>query len=414
MSNELLTLLEYVEQQRGISRESLIEALESAILTASRKSIMPAANVSVKIDPASGKIQAWADLLVVDGVPGEGQLSLREAKERFPEAKAGETVKWEIPPSRFGRIAAQAARNAISQQLRKAEKKNVLEEFNDRVGQIINGVVRRFENGSIIIDFQKAEGIMSSKDRVHDDQYAQGDHINALLVKVDIAAPGPSLIVTRSSPEFVAKLFEREVSEIHDGIVKIMSIAREPGKRTKIAVDCADHRIDPVGACIGMRGIRVKRITEELGAERVDIIPYDSDIRKYAANALLPAKVKSVEVDEAAHALKVTVAGDQSKVAFGRKAQNVRLAAKVLGWTITLVPDEPKNVKPDMETQLQQAAAELAGQLEISVETARKFVDNGFITVDGVRAADPESLLSIEGIDQEEVQKAKARAGENA
>ena len=414
MSNELLTLLEYVEQQRGISRESLIEALESAILTASRKSIMPAANVSVKIDPASGKIQAWADLLVVDGVPGEGQLSLREAKERFPEAKAGDTVKWEIPPSRFGRIAAQAARNAINQQLRKAEKKNVLEEFNDRVGQIINGVVRRFENGSIIIDFQKAEGIMSSKDRVHEDQYAQGDHINALLVKVDIAAPGPSLIVTRSTPEFVVKLFEREVSEIHDGIVKIMSIAREPGKRTKIAVGCADHRIDPVGACIGMRGIRVKRITEELGAERVDIIPYDPDIRKYAANALLPAKVKSVDVDEANHALRVTVAGDQSKVAFGRKAQNVRLAAKVLGWTITLVPDEPKAAKPDMETQLRQAAAELAAQLEISEETARKFVDNGFITVDGVRAADPESLLGIEGIDQEEVRKAKARAGENA
>ena len=322
MSNELLTLLEYVEQQRGISRESLIEALESAILTASRKSIMPTANVSVKIDPASGKIQAWADLLVVDGVPGEGQLSLREAREHFPEAKAGETVKWEIPPSRFGRIAAQAARNAINQQLRKAEKKNVLEEFNDRVGQIINGVVRRFENGSIIIDFQKAVGIRSSKDRIHEDQYAVGDHINALLVKVDIAAPGPSLIVTRSSPEFVVKLFEREVSEIHDGIVKIMSIAREPGKRTKIAVGCADHRIDPVGACIGMRGIRVKRITEELGAERVDIIPYDADIRKYAANALLPAKVKSVDVDEAGHTLRVTVAGDQSKVAFGRKAQN--------------------------------------------------------------------------------------------
>ena len=156
------------------------------------------------------------------------------------------------------------------------------------------------------------------------------------------------------------------------------------------------------------------RWLQEAGAERVDIIPYDPDIRKYAANALLPAKVKSVDVDEANHALKVTVAGDQSKVAFGRKAQNVRLAAKVLGWTITLVPDEPKNVKPDMETQLRQAAAELAGLLEISEETARKFVDNGFITVDGVRAADPESLLSIEGIDPDEVQKAKARAGENA
>ena len=414
MSNELLTLLEYVEQQRGISRESLIKALENAILTASRKSIMSSANISVKIDPASGKIQAWADLEVVDTIPNENQIIIGRAREKFPDAKVGDVVQWEVSPRNFGRIAAQTARNAIAQQLRKAEKANVLEEFNDRVGQIINGVVRKFENGSIIIDFQKAEGIMSSKDRIHEDQYAPGDHINALLVKVDIAAPGPSLIVTRSSPEFVIKLFEREVSEIHDGTVKIMSIARDPGKRTKIAVGCDDHRIDPVGACIGMRGIRVKRITEELGAERVDIIPYDPDIRKYAANALLPAKVKNVDVDEAAHTLRVTVAGDQSKVAFGRKAQNVRLAAKVLGWTITLVPDEPKAAKPDMETQLQQAAAELAAALGISETTARKFVDNGFITVDGVKAADPESLLNIEGIDQAEVRKAIASAGENA
>ena len=415
MSNELLTLLEYVEQQRGISRESLLRALENAILTASRKSIHPASNLSVKIDPSSGKIRAWADLKVVDSIPNEDQIVIDRAREQFPDIKVGDVVKWEVTPRNFGRIAAQTARNAIAQQLRIAEKENVLEEFKDRVGQIINGVVRKFDNGSILIDFQKAEGILSSKDRVHEDQYAPGDHINALLLRVDTQSSGPSLIVTRSSADFVVKLFEREVSEIHDGTVKIMGIAREPGKRTKIAVGSDDKRIDPVGACIGMRGIRVKRITEELGAERIDIIPYDEDIRKYAANALLPAKVKSVSVDEDKHALLVTVSSDQSRVALGRKAQNVRLAGKLLGWTVTLTQEETKAAgKTDMETKLQQAAALLADQLKISVETARKFVDNGFITIDGVRAADPETLLNIDGIDQAEVEQAVANAGDNA
>ena len=419
MSNELLTLLEYVEQQRGISRESLIRALESAILTASRKSIHPASNLTVKIDPGSGQIRAWAQLEVVAATPNSDQIILDAAREQFPHVKVGDTVKWEIPPRNFGRIAAQTARNAIAQQLRQAEKEHVNEEFKDRVGQIINGVVRKFENGNIYIDFGKAEGIMSAKDRIHEDQYAAGDLINALLVKVDINSPGPSLIVTRSSPEFVVKLFEREVSEIHDGTVKIMGIAREPGKRTKIAVGSDDRRIDPVGACIGMRGIRVKRITEELGAERIDIIPYDADIRKYAANALLPAKVKNVSVDELKHSLLVTVSSDQSRVALGRKAQNVRLAGKLIGWTVTLTQEENKHNQGagapiDMESKLQEAAAELAAQLGISEVTARKFVDNGFITIDGVRAADPETLLEIEGIDKAEVSLAVANAGKNA
>lgn len=414
MSNELLTLLEYVEQQRGISRESLIKALEKAVLTAAHKGIHPANNLTVKIDPSSGQIRAWAKLEVVDSLPTPDQITLDAAREQFPGVNVGDTIDWEIPPRNFGRIAAQTARNTIAQQLRQAEKENVLEEFKDRVGQIINGVVRKFENGNILIDFGKAEGVMSSKDRIHEDQYSAGDHINALLDRVDVNSPGPSLIVTRSSPAFVVKLFEREVSEIHDGTVKIMGIAREPGKRTKIAVGSDDRRIDPVGACIGMRGIRVKRITEELGAERVDIINYDSDIRKYAANALQPAKVKNVEVDEEKRSLKVTVAGDQSKVAFGRKAQNVRLAAKVIGWSINLQSEDKKTARPDIESQIRQAAADLAAKLDISEATAIKFVNNGFITIDGVRAADPESLLSIEGIDQAEVKRAVANAGAKA
>ena len=407
MANELLTVLEYIEQERGISRESLIKALETAILTASRKSIHPASELKVRIDPPTGKIQAWAVLEVVESNPTCDQLLLARAKERFPDVKVGDKVDWEVTPSNFGRIAAQTARQTIIQQLRKAEKENVQEEFAERVGQIINGTVRRFEGGSIIIDFQKAEGIMPAKEKIHEEQYMPGDRINALLINVDINSSGPSLIVSRANPDFVIKLFEREVAEIHDGIVKIMGIAREPGRRTKIAVRSEDPRIDPVGACVGIRGTRVRNITDELGNERVDIVPYDTDLAKYAANALLPAKVQSVEIDEARHELMVTVNEEQSKIAFGRKAQNVRLSAKLLGWNITLKNESSERIAPpSIAEQLKTAAAKLAKDLGVSEETAFKLVSNGFVTLDGIIAADRATLLAIDGIDTAEVEKA--------
>lgn len=407
MSNELLTVFEYIEQERGISRESLIKALEAAILTASRKSIHPASELKVKIDPPTGKIQAWAVLEVVDSNPNCDQLLLARAKERFPNAKVGDKVDWEVTPSNFGRIAAQTARQTIIQQLRKAEKENVQEEFAERIGQIINGTVRRFEGGSIIIDFQKAEGIMPAREKIHEEQYMPGDRINALLTDVDINSAGPSLIVSRATPDFVVKLFEREVAEIRDGVVKIMGIAREPGRRTKIAVSSNDPRIDPVGACVGIRGTRVRNITDELGNERVDIVPYDTDLAKYAANALLPAKVQSVEIDEKKHELAVTVNEEQSKIAFGRKAQNVRLSAKLLGWNITLKNEGAERIAPPSITeQLKIAAAKLATELGVKEETAAKLVNNGFVTLDGVKAADRSTLLGIEGIDSEEMERA--------
>ena len=407
MSNELLTVLEYIEQERGISRESLIKALETAILTASRKSIHPASELKVKIDPPTGKIQAWAMLEVVDSAPNCDQLLLARAKERFPQAKVGDIVEWEVTPSNFGRIAAQTARQTIIQQLRKAEKENVQEEFAERIGHIINGTVRRFEGGSIIIDFQKAEGIMPAKEKIHDEQYMPGDRINALLINVDINTSGPSLLVARATPDFVVKLFEREVSEIHDGVVKIMGIAREPGRRTKIAVKSEDPRVDPVGACVGIRGTRVRNITDELGNERVDIVPYDDDLAKYAANALLPAKVQSVEIDEAKHELQVTVNEEQSKIAFGRKAQNVRLSAKLLGWNITLKNESAERIAPpSIDEQLKAAAAKLAAELGVDNATASLLVRNGYVTVDGVKAAERSALLAIDGVDTAELEKA--------
>lgn len=411
MANELLTILEYIEQERGISRNSLVKALETAILTASRKSIHPANDLRVVIDPRTGSIQAWARLTVVEENPNNDQIALERAQERFPGVVVGEVVDWEVTPRNFGRIAAQTARQAIVQQIRRAEKENVLEEFADRVGQIINGTVRRFEGGNVIIDFQKAEGIMYAKEKVHDEQYMPGDRINVLLQKVDINAAGPSLIVSRASSEFVSKLFEREVSEMHDGIVRIVACVREPGKRTKIAVASSDPRVDPVGACVGVRGTRVRRVTDEFDSEKIDIIPYDEDIRKYAANALAPAKVQNVEVNEEKHELIITVAGEQqSKLAFGRRAQNVRLSAKLIGWKISLKSSDASAANgPSISEQLAAAAGKLAEDLGVSNKTAQKLVDNGFVTLDGVLAADPAALAAIDGIDADEITAARER-----
>ena len=409
MSNELLTILEYIEQERGISRESTVRALENAILTASRKSIHPASELRVKIDPPTGKIQAWATLEVVDGIPNSDQLTLARAQELYPDVKVGDKVEWEVTPKNFGRIAAQTARQAIIQQLRKAEKDNVSEVFSDRVGQIIYGTVSTVEAGNVIIDFQKASGIMSIKDRIHDEQYSNGDSVTALLVRIDTNTSGPSLIVSRTSPNFVARLFEREVSEIRDNLVEIKAIAREAGKRTKIAVASNDPRVDPVGACVGLRGTRVRRITDELNNERIDIVPWNEDIKKFAANALLPAKVQSVEVDEEKHELRVIVADDQSKVAFGRKAQNVRLSAKLLGWNIKLCDENVKSRGPSIDEQIRIASGKLAEAAGISLETAGKLVAAGFVTVDGLKAADFDAFNSVEGLDVSEVAAAIER-----
>ncbi|MBQ7396607.1 MAG: transcription termination factor NusA [Lentisphaeria bacterium] len=405
MANELLTILEYIERERGISRESITGALEKAIKNASHKSIHPASNLDVVIDPATGSIKAYVTLEVVEENPNNDQLVIDRARERYPEVQLGDVVKWEVTPRNFGRIAAQTARQAIINELRKAEKATVNDEFAERVGQIITGTVRRVDNGNIIIDFQKAEGIMAGRDRIHDEEYYPGDHINALLVKVDSNTSGPSLIVSRSNPEFVAKLFEREVSEIRDGLVKIMGIAREPGRRTKIAVMSTDNRVDPVGACVGVRGSRVRRITDELENERIDIIPYDADIKKYAANALLPAKVKEVLVNEEKHELTVIVTDEQSRVAFGRKAQNIRLTAKLINWNIT-IRNEESEPQITLEEKMAQAAEKLAADFNVSVETARVLVSNGYVTIDGIKAADESALLELDGVDAEEISEA--------
>ncbi|MEA4861791.1 MAG: transcription termination factor NusA [Victivallaceae bacterium] len=404
MANVLLAMLQNIEQERGISRDLLVGALETAILTAARKSIHPANQLKVKVDPETGDIKAWAILEVVESNPTTDQLLYNRAVEKFPDIKLGDVVEWEVTPRNFGRIAAQTARQAIMQQLRKAEKLMASEEFANSLGQIITGKVRQFDGGNIIIDFQKAQGILPIKEKIPGEQYMVGDLINALLLKIDVASSGPSLIVSRSHPDFVRRLFEREVAEIRDGVVTIMNVAREAGSRTKISVASSDSRVDPVGSCVGIRGSRVRAVTDELNNERIDIVPYDSDIVKYCINALQPAKAQSVEVDESRHELIVFVSPEQSKLVFGKKAQNVRLSSKLLNWNITIrtigAPHE------NMEDKIRRAAEELAGEFGVSEETANILVHNGYITCDGLRAAGREQIMAVEGLDPDEISAA--------
>ena len=411
MNNELLNILECIEQERGINRNQLIGAVEGAILSASKKSIHPASDITVRIDPRTGDIRAWAKLQVVEQPMNADQLVFARAQERFPDVKIGDIVDWEVTPRNFGRIAAQSAKQAIMQQLRKAEKEIVRNEFADRIGHIISGTVRRFENGSLIIAFGKADGILSSKEKIPGEQYLPGENIHAVLLDVDIETAGPSLIVSRSHPNFVRALFAREVSEIHDGTVEIMGIAREVGSRSKVAVKSNDPRIDPVGACVGVRGSRVKEITKELGNERIDIVPWSSDIKQYAANALQPATIQSVSVNEAKREMVVHVTPEQSKLAFGKKAQNVRLSANLLGYKINIQIEEAlKTVS--LEDKIVQAVNTLADAAGVDKLTAEVLVSNGYLTVDDLLDADQDELMNMPGIDADELQNALDKLNE--
>ena len=341
MSSGLVAILESIEQERGISKEQLMKAVEEAILAAARSGIHKANDLTVRMDRKTGAIQAWAKLLVVDGIADKDQISYSDAKVKMPNVQVGDIVEWEVTPSDFGRISARAAKDAIAQQLRDAERAQARNEFTDLVGEIVSGTVRRRnENGDIIVDFPKTDGVLSADEKIPGENYHTGDHVNALLVKLNEEKKGASLVLSRKSPKFVQKLFEREVSEIHDGIVEIRGIAREAGVRTKIAVYSSDPRVDAVSACIGLRGLRVRNITDELG-ERVDVIAYDENPHTYLVNAMRPAKILRMEEDRVHKRYTVYVDEENSRLAFGKKAQNVRLAQKLIGWTISIVTDTP-------------------------------------------------------------------------
>jgi len=306
MNSEFIAMLDYLEREKGIKRETLIEAISSALVAASKKAFSCSREVRIDINPKSGQIRAFAKPVVVETMTNpQEEITVAKARLVNKEAKVGDEVEIEVTPRDFGRIAAQTARQAIAQRIRQIEKEMIYEEFKDRAGEIVSGTVRRFDRSDVILDLGRFEGIMPSRERVQTEEYNVGDRIRAYVVAVENGQRGPEIILSRSHPNFIRRLFEIEVSEIADRTVELRAIAREAGFRTKVAVHSASDKVDPVGACVGMRGARVKNIVRELGNEKVDIIRWYEDPKEFAREALKPAKIRSIEVDEAAHTLRI-------------------------------------------------------------------------------------------------------------
>jgi transcription termination/antitermination protein NusA len=409
MNSDLLAVLDYMEREKGIKREVLLEALSGALLTAAKKSVGPARDLRVTIDPKSGEITALASLIVSEVVRSiHDEIPLIRARKIKPDAVVGDVIEVEVTPEGFGRIAAQTARQAILQRIRQIEKEMIFDEFKDRAGEIVSGTVRRFDRSDVVVDLGKFEAVMPMRERVATEDYNIGDRIRAYVVAVENTNRGPEIIISRSHPNFVRRLFEVEVSEIADRTVEIKAISREAGYRTKIAVWSADEKVDPVGACVGMRGSRVKNIVRELNQEKVDIIRWSADPREFVMEALKPAKIKSITIDEERKAVQVTVDEDQLSLAIGRRGQNARLTSRLTGWEINISKDE--SVTHAFEQKLAQAITTLAKTLNIDEETARSLARAGMNSIDGILEADPNDIAELLQIDVGQAQKIQESA----
>ncbi|HAV64280.1 MAG TPA: transcription termination/antitermination protein NusA [Verrucomicrobiales bacterium] len=395
MNADFLAVLDYWEREKGISREILVAAVEEALLSAAKKAVGAARDLRCNIDPESGEIRAFARLIVAERVISKhDQISQFDARRINPDAKVGDEIEVEVTPTGFGRIASQYAKQALLTHIRKAEKKLIFEEFKDRVGDIVSGIVRRFDRSDVIVDLGKYEALMPNRERVPTEEYQIGERIRCFVKAVD--PNGPEIILSRADPQFVIKLFRLEVSEINDGTIEIRGIAREPGFRTKLAVYTRDEKVDPVGACVGLRGQRVKNIVRELNNEKVDIIKWDPDVRQFVTNALSPAKLKNFEINEEGHRVKVIVSEDQLSLAIGKRGQNARLTAKLTGWQVDIVAEEVTTIGFDEKvTQAIEAVAAIQG---ITREQADVLVHSGLTSLEDLLQAEEEDLAEIPSI----------------
>lgn len=408
MNNELLSIVSYLERDRGVNREIIIQAIESAIQQAARKSLEVSNDLRVEIDRKTLAIKAFDTVVVSDEDTGIGFLSVRKAKYLKPDVQPGDTMDIEIPPAKLGRIAASTARQMILQKIREAERKNVYDEYKDRIGDIVSGTIRQIAHRDLIVELGKTEAILPAKERIPTEEYNVGDRIRAYVYRVQTAANGPAVVLSRACPEFVKTLFRLEVSEIADGIVEVMGVARDPGFRSKIAVKTLDEKVDPVGACVGLRGVRVRNIVRELNGEKIDIVRWSEDIKQYVTQALAPARLEGVTIDPSEQrTVHVSVAPDQLSLAIGKRGQNVRLTSKLTGWRVDI---QKAGEEISFEEQRETAITELARVLDISEAIASTLVANGFLTTDGITEAEIPYLQEVTGLDEETVKKIWAAA----
>ena len=400
MNNQLLACVRQIEAERGVSREIVLTAIEQAIAQAARKNASVTNDLRVVIDRKDLSLHVYDTLVVSDEDTGVGFISTAAAKRYAKGApvEEGQTLEVEIPASRLGRIAAQMSRQMFMQKIRDAERTNTFSEYRDRVGDIVSGTVSAVVRRDTYVMVGKTEMILPSKERIPTEDYQVGDPIRAIVKRVDPDAKGPSITISRADNKFLEALFRLEVSEISDGVVEIMSVSRDPGYRAKIAVRTANESVDPVGACVGQRGSRVRTIVNELNGEKIDIVRWNEDIRQYVAQALAPAKLESIEIDpNQPNSVKCIAAADQYSLAIGKRGQNVRLATKLTGWHVEV---KKSMATASFEDQKAEAIKELAEMFSVPTAVATQMADAGYLTVDGIAEEDEASFIAATGLDE--------------
>ncbi len=408
---ELVQIANAVAQEKSIEKEIVLAAIEEAIQKAARMRYGSELDIRAKLDPVTGEMDLMRVVTVVEEVENEStEIDLASAQLDHPDATVGFEIKTPLPPIEFGRVQSQMAKQVIVQKVREAERARQYEEYKDRVGEIINGIVKRVEYGHIIVDLGRAEGVIRREQALPRENVKGGDRIRAYIHEVREEPRGSQIFLSRAHPQFMAQLFSQEVPEVYEGIIQIVSVARDPGSRAKIAVYSNDNSIDPVGACVGMRGSRVQAVVNELQGERIDIIPWTDDAATFIVNALQPAEVTKVVIDEDDNRIEVVVPDDQLSLAIGRRGQNVRLASQLSGWAIDILTEEQESERRQKE--FQERSELFLAALDVDEMIAQLLVSEGFETLEEVGYVALDEISSIEGFDEETAQELQTRARE--
>ncbi len=408
---ELIQIADAVAREKSIDKQIVIQAMADAIQKAARSRYGLETNIRADINPTTGDIKLQRLMEVVEQVEDfDTQISLEDARARNPEAQVGDSIAEQLPPMDFGRIAAQSAKQVIVQKVREAERDRQFDEFKDRIGEIVNGTVKRVEYGNVIVDLGRGEAIIRRDELIPRELFKYGDRVRAYVYDVRREPRGPQIFLSRTHPQFMAKLFAMEVPEIYDGIIEIKSVARDPGSRAKIAVISRDSSIDPVGACVGMRGSRVQAVVGELQGEKIDIIPWSPDAASFIVNALQPAEVAKVVLDEDAERIEVVVPDEQLSLAIGRRGQNVRLASQLTGWDIDILTEEEESQRRQKE--FVERSELFMEALNVDEMVGQVLASEGFTSVEEVAYVDLEEISSIDGFDEETADEIQRRARE--
>jgi N utilization substance protein A len=406
---ELLQIADAVAREKAIDRGIVIAAMEDAIQKAARSRYGSETEVRAEINPKTGEMRLWRMLHVADLVENNmTQISVEDARRRNPAAQAGDSILEPLPPLEYGRIAAQSAKQVIVQKVREAERDRQYQEFKDRISDVVNGVVKRVEYGNVVADLGRGEAIVRRDELLPREVFRNGDRIRAYIYDVRREPRGPQIFLSRTHPQFMAKLFAQEVPEIYDGIVEVKAVARDPGSRAKIAVISRDSSVDPVGACVGMRGSRVQAVVNELQGEKIDIIPWSPDVATFVVNALAPAEVAKVVLDEDRERIAVVVPDQQLSLAIGRRGQNVRLASQLTGWDIDILTEQEESER--RQAEFEKRTKIFMETLNVDEVVGQLLASEGFNSVEDLSMVDVKDIASIEGFDEDTAGELQMRA----